>query len=166
MNTHRRYFTGYLLIALAALTTDGYAWQPPVDTPIIIVDGSLTMESAVPWSQFSTNGNRKIHPHSSKAVTSVEITMPGNSRTIAFSGERCSVLVRYGSTDITVETANGGKGLRVATDFSAFTQGGDDKHMAHKDAHSKISRVTVTKGNQTVFDAAASGGTKVVVHYQ
>jgi hypothetical protein len=38
--------------------------------------------------------------------------------------------------------------------------------LAHNNANAKISHVTVTRGNQTVFDASASGGTTVTIHYQ
>lgn len=155
-----------LTIALAALAAAAYAWQG--DTPIIIGDGSLTMESVgVPWRQFSNGTTRRRgHPHTAKAVTSVEIVSPGNNRTITFAGEHCAVTVHYASTDIVLETANNGRGLTVSTDFDSFQQGADERHLAHKDAHSKISRVTVVKGNQTVYNATPSGGTKVTVHYQ
>jgi hypothetical protein len=51
-------------------------------------------------------------------------------------------------------------------DFSSFHNGATPRHLAHKDANSKISHVTVTRGNQTAFDSGASGGTTLTIHYQ
>ena len=137
------------------------------DTPIIIADGSLTIESAVPWASYSGSGsNTKVHPHTGKSAAKVAIEMPGNNRTVTFSGEKCTVAVRYASTEITVTTGDNGKGLQVITDFGSFHAGATPRHLAHNDATSKISRVTVTQGNQTAFDAGASGGTTITISYQ
>jgi hypothetical protein len=76
------------------------------------------------------------------------------------------VAVRYASTDITVTTGDDGKGLRVLTDFGSFHAGATTSHLAHNNANAKISRVTVTRGNQIAFDSAASGGTTVTIGYQ
>jgi hypothetical protein len=137
------------------------------DTPIIIADGSLTIESAVPWANYTGSGsNTKVHPHTGKSATEVVIGMPGNNRTVTFSGEKCTVAVRYATTDITVTTGDDGKGLQVITDFSSFHDGATPNHLARNDASSKISHVTVKQGDQTKFDSGASGGTRVTIHYQ
>jgi hypothetical protein len=137
------------------------------DTPITIADGSLTIESAVPWASYSGSGsNMKVHPHTGKSAAKVVIGRPGNNQTVTFSGEKCTVAVRYASTDITVTTGDDGKGLKVTTDFSSFRDGATPNLLAHNDASSKISHVTVTQGKRTAFDSGASGGTTVTIHYQ
>jgi hypothetical protein len=137
------------------------------DTPIIIADGSLTIESAVPWASYSGSGsNTKVHPHTGKSAAKVAIAMPGNNRTVTFSGQKCTVAVRYASTDISVTTANNGTGLQVITDFGSFHAGADANHLAHNNPNAKISHVTVTQGNRTAFDSGASGGTTITIHYQ
>jgi hypothetical protein len=158
-----------VLAALLAIAIGGcvHIWAQNSDTPIIIADGSLTIESAVPWASYSGSGqNPRVHPHTGKSVTKVVIAMPGNNRTVTFSGQKCTVAVRYASTDITVTTGNNGRGLQVMTDFGSFHAGATPRHLAHNDASSKISHVTVTQGNQTVFDSAASGGTSITISYQ
>jgi hypothetical protein len=137
------------------------------DTPIIIADGSLTIESAVPWASYSSSGsNTKVHPHTGKSAAKVAIVIPGKNRTVTFSGQKCTVAVRYASTDITVTTGDNGKGLQVITDFGSFHAGATPRHLAHNDATSKISHVTVTQGNRIAFDASASGGTTITISYQ
>ncbi len=158
-----------VLVAVLAVAIGGcvHMWAQSGDTPIIIADGSLTIESAVPWASYSSSGsNTRIHPHTGKSVSQVVIAMPGNNRTVTFSGQRCTVAVRYASTDITVTTGNNGRGLQVMTDFGSFHAGATARHLAHNNATSKISHVTVSQGNQTVFDASASGGTTITIHYQ
>ena len=152
----------FLAVAIGCV----HMWAQRGDTPIIIADGSLTMESAVPWASYSGGGNARVHPHTGKSVTQVVIAMPGNNRTVAFSGQKCTVAVRYASTDITVTTGNNGQGLQVLTDFGSFHAGATERHLAHNDANSKISHVTVTQGNRTVFDSGASGGTTITISYQ
>jgi len=152
-----------LLALLAALCC---LWAQD-DSPIIISDGSLTIQAAVPWATFtSPDANTKAHPNAGKSVTKVAITMPGHNQTITFSGQKCTVAVRYAATDLTVTTGNNGKGLRVLTDFNSFQPGATANHLAHKNANAKISHVTVTQGTRTVFDNAASGGTRIVISYQ
>ena len=159
-----------VFVALLAVTIGGWVhmWAQRTDTPIIIADGSLTIESAVPWASWTNSGsNTKVHPNTGKSVTQVEISMPGsNDPPVTFSGQKCTVAVRYASTDITVTTGNDGKRLQVTTDFGSFHNGATARHLAHNNATSKVSHVTVTKGNQTVFDRAASGGTTLTIHYQ
>jgi hypothetical protein len=141
------------------------SWAQSGDTPIVILDGSLTMESAVPWNQFTGTGDLRSHPHAGKAVTKVTITMPGTNQTVTFNNEQCTVDVTYASTDIKVTTGNNGRGLRI-TPFSAFQNGDTPNRLAHKNQNAKISHVTVTKAGVTAFDSAASGGTKIVISYQ
>ena len=159
-----------VFVALLAAAIGGcvHMWAQNIDTPIIIADGSLTMESrGVPWANYgNSGGNTKVHPNGGKSVTQVEIAMPGNNRTVTFSGQKCTVAVRYASTDITVTTADNGTGLQVITDFGSFHNGATNRHLAHNNATSKISRVTVTQGNQIVFNATASGGPTITIHYQ
>jgi hypothetical protein len=159
-----------VFVALLAAAIFGCVqmWAQRGDTPIIVADGSLTIESrGVQWANYSNSGgNTKVHPHGGKSVTQVVIAMPGNNRTVTFAGQKCTVAVRYASTDITVTTANNGTGLQVITDFGAFHPGATANHLAHNNTTAKISHVTVTQGNQTVFDSNASGGTTVTIHYQ
>lgn len=137
------------------------------DTPIVIADGSLTIESAVPWSEFHAHDvNSKTHPHSAKTVTKVAVTTPGKDQTVTYAGEQCGVSVQYGSTAVTVGTDQRGSQLRVSTQFDSFEPGPKPGQLLHKDPNLKISHVKVTKGDQTAFDAAPSGGTRVVISYQ
>jgi hypothetical protein len=157
-----------LTVVFVALLAAAIMWAQDIDTPIIIADGSLTMESrGVPWANWSSSGSTtKVHPGTGKSVTSVVIAMPGNNQTLTFSGQQCTVAVRYATTDITASTGNNGQRLQVTTDYSSFHNGATTRHLAHNNATSKISRVTVTRGNQTVFNATASGGTTVTIHYR
>ena len=153
-------------LALLALAS-GFGLWAQNDSPITIMDGSLTIESAVPWARFSSpDAGTRVHPEGTKAVTKVAITMPGHNQTVTFSGQKCTVAVRYASTDITFTTGNNGRGLRMATDFSSFQPGATANHLEHRNRNAKISRVTVTQGSRVVFDNAASGGTKIVISYQ
>ena len=159
----------FVALLVAAISGCVHLWAAAADTPIIIADGSLTIESrGVPWDSYSNSGgNTKVHPHTGKSVPQVVIAMPGNNRTVTFSpGQQCTVAVRYASTDITVTTGNNGQGLRIMTDFGSFHAGATTSHLAHNNANAKISRVTVTRGNQIAFDSAASGGTTVTISYR
>jgi hypothetical protein len=155
------------LLTLASLFIAGLSWAQGSDTPIIIADGSLTMESqGVPWSQYAGGGTRR-HPHVNKTVTAVDLTVNGNSQTISFAGEKCTVTAQYGKTAINVTTGNNGKGLQVATNFgSDFHRGDSDNQMAHNDEHNKLGAITVKKGSQTVFTGTGNGGSKITIHYQ
>jgi hypothetical protein len=137
------------------------------DTPIIIADGSLTIDATVPWTDFhAVDANTRSHPHNAKSVTKVVVTAGGKTQTFNFSKQKCAVAVRYASTDILVSTDNTGKALQIKTDYGSFTPGARANVLAHNDQHSKISRVTVTRGTQTVFTATPSGGTKIAISYQ
>jgi hypothetical protein len=154
-----------LALLMAPLAAVICGWGYAADSPIVILDGSLTMESAVPWNQFTGAGDVKAHPETTKAVASVTITMPGKNQVVTFNGQRCTVDITYASTDIRFTTGNTGKGLQVRP-FSAFQPGANPNHLAHKNQNAKISHVTVTKDGVQAFDSAASGGTKVVISYQ
>jgi len=127
----------------------------------------LKMTSKVPWPDYSDSGGKiKTHPHNGKAMTTLEITMPGHNQKLTCStNQKCTVVVSYGATDITFSTGNNGKGLQVNTDFSQFQRGANDGELLHKDPNRKISRLRVTGASQP-FDNTASGGTTIVIHYQ
>jgi hypothetical protein len=151
-----------LLTALLAAMVCGWAYA---DTPIVILDGSLTIQSAVPWNQFTGTGDVRTHPDTTKSVTAVTVTMPGKNQAVKFSGEVCAVDITYAGAHIMFTTGNTGKGLRVSP-FSAFAPGATPNHLAHRNQNVKISHVTVSRAGVKVFDSDASGGTKVVIDYQ
>ena len=100
-------------------------------------------------------------------MTKVVVTAGGNTQTFDFSSQQCTVAVRYAATDITVSTDNSGKALRIKTDYGSFRQQpANPSLMAHTNPNAKISRVTVTRGAQTVFTATPSGGTKISISYR
>ncbi|MBZ5625044.1 MAG: hypothetical protein LAQ69_41030 [Acidobacteriia bacterium] len=137
------------------------------DTPIIISDGSLTIDATVPWTGFrAVNTTTKAHPHTTKSVTKVVVTAGGNTQTFTFSSQKCTVAVRYAATDIVVSTNNSGKGLQIKTDYGSFRPGASSNLMAHTNPDEKISSVTVTRETQTLFAATPSGGTKISISYQ
>jgi len=155
---------------VAALLTAAFAlcvfgWAQGGDTPIVISDGSLNIQSAVPWSQFTGAGDTKSHPNGAKSVMSVALTVGGRSQTIAYAGESCNVDITYAGGHIVFSTVTGGKGLTMRP-FSAFHAGANGNMLAHNNPNAKISHVTVTKGNQQVFDSNASGGTSITIHYR
>jgi hypothetical protein len=152
-----------LLTALVAAVIGG--WASGADTPIVILDGSLTIESAVPWSQFRGSGDQRSHPNTGSAVTKVVVTVGGTDQTIAFNSEQCTVDITYANQNIKFTTGRNGKGLQF-TPFGAFQKGDTPNRMAHKNQSQKISHVTVTKAGVKAFDADAHGGTKIVISYQ
>ena len=161
MKNRRLKFLAVLLGAVLFLGAQGS------DTPIIIADGSLTIDATVPWTDFrAVDAGTRSHPHNTKSVTKVVVTAGGRTQTFNFSNQKCAVAVRYATTDILVSTDNSGKALQIKTDYGSFTPGATAHVLAHSDQHSKISRVTVTRGTQTVFTAAPSGGTRVAISYQ
>ena len=165
--THFTFNLRSLTVVFMALLVAAIMCAQRNDAPIIIADGSLTIESAVPWASYGGSGqNPRVHPDNGRSVTQVVITMPGNNQTLTFSGQKCTVAVRYASTDITVTTGNNGQGLQVNTDFGSFHAGATPRHLAHNNANAKISRVTVTRGNQVAFDSTASGGTTITISYR
>lgn len=165
--TRSRLFFILLALALASLWIAGLSWGQGSDSPIIISDGSLTMESrGIAWSRFTGSGGTRRHPNANKAVTSVDVTTNGSTQTINFNNQPCAVTVRYGATNILVETDNNGRALSVSTDFTAFHRGASDNHLAHNDTTNHITAVTVRRSSQTVLTANPNGGTQVVIHYQ
>ncbi len=157
-----------ILLALAAAVLGGAVclWaQDP--TPIVIGDGSLTMESrGVAWSAYTGAGRTRVHPHTGKRVPTVTVTMPSGTQTLTFNNQKVTVTVQYATTTITVTTGNNGRRLQVDTDFNSFRQGTSPNFLEHTNPNAKISRVTVQRGNQTVFNQTATGGTQVVIGYQ
>jgi hypothetical protein len=156
---------GIILALLIASLAAVALWAQGNDTPIVILDGSLTMESAVPWSQFKGTGDLRTHPVTTKSVTQVLVSIAGTDQTVKFDNEQCVVDVTYAGTDIKVSTGPNGKGLRI-TPFGAFRQGDSPNRLAHKDQSAKISHVTISRAGVVVFDAPASGGTKVTISYK
>jgi hypothetical protein len=155
---------------MAALLTAAFVlsvlgWAQGGDTPIVISDGSLNIQSAVPWSQFTGTGDIKSHPHSTKSVTSIAFTVGGQNQTIAFAGESCNLDITYAGGHIVFNTGTDGKGLMMRP-FSAFHPGRNANLLVHNNATAKISHVTIVKGNQQVFDSDAAGGTRITIHYQ
>jgi len=152
-----------LLAAAFALCVFG--WAEGGDTPIVISDGSLNMQSTVPWSQYTGAGDIKSHPHATKSVTSIAFTVGGRNQTIPFAGESCNVDITYAGGHIVFNTGTNGKGLTMRP-FSAFHQGQNGNVLAHNNAGAKIAHITIVKGSQQVFDSDASGGTRITIHYQ
>jgi hypothetical protein len=157
------------LAALALLLTVMFGarvWAQD-DAPVIISDGSLTFQSAVKWSNYSSpDANTKVHPDSGRTVTRVAITMPGHNQTIPFSNQKCTVTVTYNSQDFVFTTGGNGKGLRVTGPLDSLQRGASDNQLVHRITNRKISRVVVAQGNQTVFDNTATGGTQIVISYR
>jgi len=151
---------GIILALLTALI-----WAQPGDTPIVISDGSLTINSAVPWNQYTGPGDLKSHPHSTKSVTSVEVTMNGTSQAVSFHNEPCNVDVTYASAHIVFSTGAAGKGLSMRP-FGAFHRGANANILEHNNQAAKISHVTITKGATRALDADANGNTRITIHYQ
>jgi hypothetical protein len=152
-------------IALVLLAGAGIIGWAAGDTPLVILDGSLTIQSAVPWKQFKGNGDQRSHPNAAGTVTKVTVTVNGADQTVTFNREQCVVDVTYAATDVKVSTGQDGSGLTFSP-FSAFRKGATANHLAHNNQNAKISHVTVTKAGVKAFDADASGGTKIVISYQ
>jgi len=152
-------------IVLALLSVVGVAAWASADTPIVILDGSLTMQSAIPWNQFKGAGDEREHPNGVGGITQVVVTINGNDQTVDCTNVRCVVDVTYAATHIKVISGNNGKGLRISP-FSAFQNGRTGDVLMHKNQNAKISHVTVTKAGTAAVDSNATSGTKVVIHYQ
>ena len=154
----------FLLFGLLAVPL---AWTQ-ADTPIVISDGSLTIESrgGPAWSQFTGSGGMRNHPNAGKTVTSVDLTVNGRNQTISFSGQQCTVTVQYGGTTIAVSTGPNGRGLRVSTDFSAFHGGANGRILAHNDPNQHMSTISVQKAGANAFNGTGSGHSVITIHYQ
>ena len=153
-------------IVLALLLVVGVIGRASGDTPIVIQDGSLTMQSKIPWNQYQGGGDQKQHPNGGGSITSVVVTLQGTDQPpVDCTTQRCIVDVSYASTDIKIAGGNNGKGMSVSP-FSAFQNGSTSDVLVHKNQNAKISHVTVMKGGVKAFDSAASGSTKIVIHYE
>jgi hypothetical protein len=163
---HRKQIGFVTGIVLALLAVTGVIGWASGDTPIVILDGSLTMQSAVPWKEFTGSGDQKNHPNATGAITNVVVTIGGKNQTIACNGQRCAVDVMYAGTDIQVASGPDGKGLTVSP-MSAFQDGSTPDTVVHKNRNAHITHVTVSMSGVKLIDSAASGaGTKIVINFQ
>ena len=163
MKKQIRLVTGIVLALLSAAGVIGWASG---DTPIVILDGSLTMQSAVPWKEFKDSGDQKIHPNAAGSITTVVVTIGGKNQTIACNGQKCAVDVMYAGTDIQVASGADGKGLTVSP-MSAFQDGDTPGVLVHKNRNAHIAHVTVSMSGIKLIDSAASrAGTKIVIGFQ
>jgi hypothetical protein len=157
--------TGIVLALLSAAT--GVVGWAAGDTPIVILDGSLTVQSAVHWKEFKGDGDKRSHPKADGSISKVVVTIGGKDQTIVCNKMPCAVNVTYAGTNI--EVASGGpdaKGLTFSP-FSAFQDGPTPDVLVHKNQNAKISHVTVSMSGVKLIDSAASGGgTKVVISYE
>ena len=153
------------VLGMSLLAGVGFTLRAQGDSPIIISNGSLHIESAAAWSQFKTQGNTKTHPDPTRSVPSIDLTMDGNARTLSIGGQSCQLSVQYGGTTLTVATGANGKGLSVTTDFSSF-RGSDGNHLDHMNPSQKISSIAVTKSGANVFQGSPTGAVRIVVHYR
>jgi hypothetical protein len=137
------------------------------DTPVIVRDGSLKMQSAVKWEDFVAETNRRRrHPNTSRRVSRVDIQLQGGSTSILFTGQQCEVRVTYAGMDVVITSNPSGRNLKMETDWNAFKPGATENDLEHTNADSHISRVLVRRNGTTVADASPNGGTVVTVHYE
>ncbi len=163
---HRKQITLVTGIVLALLSAAGVIGWASGDTPIVILDGSLTMQSVVPWKEFKATGDQKTHPNAEGSITNVVVTIKGKNQTIACNGQKCAVDVTYAGTDIQVASGEDGKGLTVSP-MSAFQDGDTPDVVVHKNRNAHITHVTVSMSDHKLIDSAASGaGTKVVIGFR
>jgi hypothetical protein len=151
-------------IVLTLLVAGVTGWASG-DTPIVILDGSLSIQSAVPWNQFTGTGDQRYHPNTSGSITRVVVTVNGKNQTIACNNQSCAVDVTYAGTDIIVASGADGKGLMVMP-FSAFDNGSTPDVLVHKNQKAKISHVSVSMSGVKLIDIATTSGTKVTISYQ
>jgi len=151
---------------LALLVAGVAGWAESVDTPIVIQDGSLTMQSKIPWNKYLGSGDQKQHPNGSGAITSVVVTIKGvDQPAVDCTNRVCTVDVTYASTDIKITGGGHGQGLTVSP-FSAFNNGSTSDVIEHKNRNARISHVRVTNGGGKPFDWDVTTNTKVVIHYK
>ena len=152
---------------LALLSAAGVVGWASGDTPIVILDGSLTIQSAVPWKEFKGSGDKRSHPKEEGSITKVVVTIGGKNQTIVCNGLPCAVNVTYAGTN--VEVASGGadaKGLTFSP-MSAFQESDKEDTLVHKNRNAHISHVSVSMSGVKLIDSNASGaGTKVVISYE
>ena len=91
--------------------------------------------------------------------------MPGKNQTVAFKNQECLVDITYAGEHIKFTTGRNGRGLSFSR-YSSFLNGHGPDPLTHKNQNSKISHVTVTRAGTIAFDSAASGSTKITIHYQ
>jgi hypothetical protein len=150
---------------LALLMTAGHIVASG-DTPIVILDGSLSIQSAVPWKEFKTDGERRHHPNADGTITKIVVTINKKDQTIICNKMQCAVNVTYAGTNIEVADGPDAKGLTV-TPLSAFQDGGTPDVIVHKNRNAHITHVTVSMSGVKLIDSPASGaGTKVVISYE
>ncbi len=153
---------------LLALAGSGRLLAQSGDTPIIISDGSLKMNSAVPWAQFAQQSSRRrVHPAGGKRIASVELVVEGNiSTSVQFNNQQCEVTFRYASANFVLFTNPTGRNLRIDADWGDLQPGATPNDLQHADQSSKISRVVIKRGGSTVLDQSPSGGTRITLHYE
>jgi hypothetical protein len=154
------------VLGLSLLAGVRFTLRAQGDSPIIISNGSLHIESAVPWSQFTGQGNTKAQPDANRSVPSIDLTLGSDARTLSIAGQSCQVQVQYGSTTLTVATGANGKGLSVTTDFSSFRARSDGVHLDHVNGNQTISSIAIAKAGTNIFQGSPTGAVRIVVHYQ
>ena len=153
-------------IVLGLLSAAGVIGRASGDTPIVILDGSLTIQSAVPWNQFKADGEKKRHPKTDGSITKVVVTLGGKNQTIVCNDLPCAVNVTYAGTNVEVAGGPDSKGLMVSP-MSAFEDGGTPDVIRHKNRNAHISHVTVSMSGVKLIDSPAPGaGTKVTISYE
>jgi hypothetical protein len=158
-------FSLALLIAICAVCWMG--WAQSSDPPIVISDGSLSITSPVPWSQFTGTGDRRAHPNASKTVNQVIATINGADNPIPFANQACTVDVTYANGHIVFSTNNSGNALRM-TGFNSFNppSAAQPNVITHRTATEHITHIKITKAGRTAFEADVTSGTKVSIFYQ
>jgi hypothetical protein len=137
------------------------------DTPIIITDGSLKMNSAARWADYvAETARRRRHPNNGKRVSRVDMQLPGGSTSVLFTGQQCEVRVTYDGMEVVVTTNPSGRNLKMETDWNAFKPGATDNDLEHTNASSHISRIVVRRNGNVVAEASPNGGTRVTIHYE
>ncbi|MBA3973192.1 MAG: hypothetical protein C0504_03115 [Candidatus Solibacter sp.] len=137
------------------------------DTPIIITDGSLKMNSAVRWGDYvEETARRRRHPSTGRRVSRVDVQLSGGSTSVQFTGQECEVRVTYDGMEVAVTTNPAGRNLKMETDWNAFKSGATENDLEHANAGSHISRVVVRRNGAIVAEATPSGGTRVTIHYE
>jgi hypothetical protein len=170
LNSQRTLRVTFIVVAFLTVVLGGatYALAQGGDASITIIgDGSLAMQSKVPWTSFSTGSYSRSHPQATKSVTKVEVTTRGSNHAFTYGGEQCSVMLLYENTNVVFATGDDGKKLRVETDWNSFHQAGADTTLlVHNHFGTSMRHVTVMKGGHNVLDSNASGHTSIVIHYE
>jgi len=166
MNTQRKLrLAGLILALLTAICAACLVSWAQADTPIVISDGSLNLNSAVPWAQYTGAGAVRAHPHTTKSVTSVVANIAGTDHPVTFANQSCTVDVTYAGEHIVFSTGANGKGITMRP-FTSFHPGAQASALLHNNANGHITHVKIVSGNATAFESDASGGTRITIHYQ